>query len=92
MRLLEGAECLTVLHHLEVRAPHLVEYPPRVVLALRQRLEGGDGLLALVLTLTPALPLAVTLTRALPLAVTLTLPLTWKVVTASWHLNWQSSR
>ena len=114
MRLLEGAERLAVLHHLEVRAPHLVEYPPRVVLALRQRLglglglgsglalrvvlalrqrlEGGDGLLALVLTLTPALPLAVTLTRALPLAVTLTLPLTWKVVTASWHLNWQSSR
>ena len=49
MRLLEGPECLTVLDHLEVRAPHLVEYPPRVVLALRQRLEGGDGFLALEL-------------------------------------------
>ena len=49
MRLLEGAERLAVLHHLEVRAPHLVEYPPRVVLALRQRLQGGDRLLALEL-------------------------------------------
>ena len=63
-----------------------------VVLALRQRLQGGNGLLALVLTLAPALPLAVTLTLALPLAVTLTLTLAWKVVTASWHLNWQSRR
>ena len=44
-----GVRVSSVLYHLEVSSAHLVEDPARVVLAVRQRLEGGDGILALVL-------------------------------------------